>query len=100
MGVLHIVNLHIFREKPRIRFIIYTLLMLVSVILQLVNFGTVPTVPLIAGAVTSAVAMMTAYFCMTTLYNGKKGKHTVFAKWFFYTFYPVHYLIIWAVYKF
>ena len=30
-------------------------------------------------------------------YNGKKGRHPVFAKWFFYAFYPLHYLVIWLM---
>ena len=34
---------------------------------------------------------------MTVFYNGRKGKHPTFAKWFFYIFYPLHYFIIWVV---
>ena len=30
--------------------------------------------------------------------SGKKGKHPLFGKWFFYVFYPLHYLIIWLVF--
>ena len=35
-----------------------------------------------------------AYVIMTVFYNGKKGKHPVFSKWFFYIFYPAHVLVI------
>jgi hypothetical protein len=39
--------------------------------------------------------MMSCLFII--LYNGKKGKHPNFAKWFFYIFYPLHYLRIFIV---
>ena len=42
-------------------------------------------------------AVILAYLCMTVFYNGRKGKHPTLAKWFFYGFYPAHYLIIWIV---
>ncbi|MCR5306319.1 MAG: hypothetical protein K6E36_07480 [Oscillospiraceae bacterium] len=38
--------------------------------------------------------ILLAYCCMTVFYNGRKGRHPVFAKWFFYGFYPLQYLII------
>lgn len=40
---------------------------------------------------------MAAYACMTVFYNGKKGRHPNFAKWFFYAFYPLHYLLIFII---
>ncbi|MBR0147025.1 MAG: hypothetical protein IJM25_10255 [Eubacterium sp.] len=31
------------------------------------------------------------------LYNGESGSRAAFHKWFFYIFYPVHFLIFWAI---
>lgn len=96
-GVLFILFLHIFREKPRSRLIAYTSLILVQCLLNLFSFGEVPTFKLITYMIVMFAAFMAAYFCMTTFYNRKKGKHPIFAKWFFYIFYPIHYLIIWGI---
>ena len=41
--------------------------------------------------------MLAAYACMTVFYNGRRGKYPTFAKWFFYVFYPLHYLLIWLI---
>lgn len=94
LGVLYILILHCFREQPKKRFIAYTALTLLCRALQLTALGTVPTGALLLQMGTITFAMMAAYFCMTAFYNGKKGKHPVFAKWFFYAFYPIHYIII------
>ncbi|GEM_PF-3269990 len=50
-------------------------------------------------AVTGITAMTAAYLCMTIFYNGRKGKHPVFTKCFFYAFYPLHYLVIWGLFR-
>lgn len=99
-GVLIILMLHIFRDKPKTRCIVYTSIMLVHCLMNLFSLGNVPADKLIAYMCVMFAAFMAAYFCMTTLYNGKKGKHPVFAKWFFYAFFPVHYLVIWLVGRF
>lgn len=98
-GVLIILMLHIFRDKPKTRCIVYTSIMLVHCLMNLFSLGMVRTDKLITYLCVMFAAFMAAYFCMTTLYNGKKGKHPTFAKWFFYSFFPVHYLIIWLVYR-
>lgn len=96
-GVLFILVLHIFRDRPKARFIAYSLLILVHTLLNLFSLGSVPTFKLLLYMLVMLLAFMAAYFCMTAFYNGKKGRHPVFAKWFFYVFYPAHYLIIWLV---
>lgn len=96
-GVLFILTLHIFRDRPKARLIAYTLLTLPYYLLNLFSLGKIPTFKLITNIIVMIAACMAAYFCMTTFYNGKKGRHPVFAKWFFYAFYPIHYLIIWLV---
>ncbi len=96
-GVLFIFFLHVFRDRPKARFLSYTLLILVHTLLNLVSLGTVPTPRLLLHMGVMFTAFMAAYPCMTVFYNGKKGSHPVFAKWFFYLFYPLHYLIIFLV---
>ena len=59
--------------------------------------AVVPTFKLITYMLVMLAVFMAAYLCMTVFYNGKKGKHPNFAKWFFYIFYPLHYLIIFIV---
>ena len=99
-GVLFILFLHIYRDKPKARFISYTVLACtwkgLEVIWQLIG-GTFDGAA-IYNDVMDLVFIMLGYALMTLFYNGKKGKHPVFAKWFFYVFYPLHYLVIWTVY--
>lgn len=96
-GVIFILFLHIFREKPKARFISYSILILLHTSLNLTSLGSVPTFKLLLYMFVMLASFMAAYFCMTTFYNGRKSSHPVFAKWFFYIFYPLHYLIIFAV---
>ena len=97
-GVLFILTLHIFRERPKTRFIIYTSLILVHTLLNLTSLGSVPTDKLLIYMLVMFLSFMAAYMCMTVFYNGRKSRHPVFAKWFFYAFYPAHYLIIYVLY--
>ena len=92
-----VICLHAFREKPKLRLLSYTLIFAVNVGIMLL-FGYTDAARPICGYLSQAVgfaAIMAAYACMTVFYNGKKGRHPVFAKWFFYAFYPLHYLVIW-----
>lgn len=98
-GVLFILFLHIYRDRPGARFISYTVIALlwkgIAVFWQIFggSFGGYE----IFHDIMDLLFVMLAYICMSVFYSGRKGKHPVFAKWFFYVFYPVHYLIIWAV---
>ena len=96
-----VICLHTFREKPKLRLLSYTLIFAVNVGIMLL-FGYTDAARPLCGYLSQAVgfaAMMAAYACMTVFYNGKKGRHPTFAKWFFYIFYPLHYLIIWGIIK-
>ena len=94
-GVLIILFLHIFREQPKKRLTAY---LITTVIWLAMGFiGAEINAGLWLDKVLDLAIMMTAYFCMTTLYNGKKGRHPAFAKWFFYVFFPVHYLLIFII---
>ncbi len=96
-GVLFILFLHIFRDRPKQRLIAYSALTALHFLPNLLSLGKVPTVTLLVGVFVMIFMFALAYFFMTVLYNGRKGKHPVFAKWFFYVFYPLHYLVIWGL---
>ncbi|MBR5089318.1 MAG: hypothetical protein IK093_07815 [Ruminiclostridium sp.] len=99
-GVLLIFFLHIYRDKPKARFVSYLIVAGVwkglAVMWQLIG-GTFGIAAIYHDALDLAFVLL-GYALMTVFYNGKKGRHPVFAKWFFYIFYPVHYLIIWLVF--
>ena len=95
-GVLLIFFLHLYRDRPNARFIAYSVVVLVwkgIAVLSQVLGGTLDGAA-IFNDIMDIVFVMLGYACMTVLYNGKKGKHPVFAKWFFYVFYPLHLLIV------
>jgi hypothetical protein len=96
-GVLFILFLHIFRNKRKARFISYIVLTAVWLVLGLIG-SNLSDLYLWLDKGLDLLMMLLAYLCMTVFYNGKKGKYPTFAKWFFYIFYPLHYLIIYAVY--
>ena len=96
-GVLFILVLHIFREKPKARCIAYSVLALMHVLLNLTSLGSVPTGKLLIHMFVMLCMFAAAYLCMTVFYNGHKSRHPVFAKWFFYIFYPVHYVVIYLI---
>ncbi|MBR3833989.1 MAG: hypothetical protein IKJ73_06705 [Lachnospiraceae bacterium] len=86
-GVLIILGLHIFRDNSKIRFIwffvcIFCLNLLLNGLFLSMTFWV------------GFLVQLFAYFMMTICYNGKKGKHPKVAKWFFYIFYPMHFMII------
>lgn len=99
-GVLLILFLHIYRDRPAKRLVVYTVIACVwkglAVMWQLIG-GTFDGAAVFNDTL-DLVFVMLGYCCMTVFYNGNKGKHPVFAKWFFYIFYPLHYLIIWGVF--
>ena len=98
-GVLFILFIHIFRDRPKALLISYTVIACVwkgiAVVWQVIG-GTFDGAAIFNDTLDLAFVML-GYVVMTVFYNGKKGKHPVFSKWFFYIFYPVHYLIIYAV---
>ncbi len=97
-GVLFILFIHIFRERPKARLISYTVIAAIWQIIAVIS-GGITDVKVWTDSLLRFAVVMLAYFCVTVLCNGKKGKHPVFSKWFFYIFYPLHYLIIFAVFR-
>ncbi len=95
-GVIFILFLHIYRDRPKARLISFIAVSAAwkgtEIIFELCEKKL--TAAAAANAAADFAAVMTGYLLMTVFYNGKKGKHPVFSKWFFYAFYPLHYLII------
>lgn len=99
-GVLFILFLHIFRNKPKQRLIAYSILTGLHFLPNLFSLGKVPALNLLTGMTVMILMFVIAYLCMTMFYSGQKGRHPVFAKWFFYAFYPLHYIVIWLLEKY
>lgn len=97
-GGLFILFLHIYRDRPKARLISYTSIAAVWQIIAIISNG-INDIKVWTDSLMRFGVVMLAYFCVTVLSNGKKGKHPLFSKWFFYIFYPLHYLIIFAVFK-
>jgi len=89
-GVLIILGLHIFRDSSKIRFIWFFICIFC---LNFIMNGLVLSMTFWVGF----LLQLLAYFLMIKCYNGKRGKHPHVAKWFFYIFYPLHFLIIYIV---
>ncbi|MBQ8960262.1 MAG: hypothetical protein IJ071_03475 [Ruminococcus sp.] len=93
-GPATIFGLQVFREKPKARLIWYASVWTL--------YTLITTIPMLKDGFSPIEAEVTlvhifdfafAYFLMTVLYNGKKGKFPNFSKWFFYIFYPSHILL-------
>ena len=82
-GVLFILVLHIFRDRPKARAIAYFSLTAVYFLPNLFSIGKVPTVKLLVYVSVMILMFTAAYLCMTVFYSGKKGSHPLFSKWFF-----------------
>lgn len=47
--------------------------------------------------IVGTLSLLAGYFFRTVFYSGKKGKHPVFSKWFFYIVYPAHLALIYIL---
>ena len=98
-GVVFILLLHIYRDRPKARFTSYmSVALLWKLLYVIISIGEAPVPRIMINTILDLVPVILAYLCMTIFYNGKKGRHPVFAQWFFYAFYPLHYIVIWIVY--
>lgn len=84
------------KDQPKKRFLAFTGILLAmqttSGILSFSGWGWSSAV-----FVLQTLSCLAAYFVIDKCYNGKKGRHPVFAKWFFYLFYPAHLFAIYIV---
>ena len=94
-GVLLILFLHMFREQPMKRLTAY--LITTAIWLAMGFIGAEINAGFWMDKVLDLAMMLAAYACMTVFYNGRRGKYPTFAKWFFYVFYPLHYLLIFII---
>lgn len=93
-GVPIILGMHIFRDAPKKRFIFFAVCTIAT---QFITWGMNVFILLSSGFIAGTLSMFASYFFRTTFYNGKKGKHPVFAKWFFYIVYPLHFTVIYIL---
>ena len=89
-GVLFILLLYIFRQRPLIRFAVYEALMLIYV-LYMSGFSILSLNWLLFMIFSLPILIITLF------YNGKKGHFPKLSKYFFYFFYPAHLLLIYIV---
>ncbi|MBQ3842864.1 MAG: hypothetical protein II820_09255 [Ruminiclostridium sp.] len=99
-GVPLIFFLHFYRDKPKKRLAAFSIIIAIwkglGFFWQILG-GTFDFTAVFNG-VMDILFVMLGYLLPAVFCNGKKGKHPVFAKWFFYVFYPLHYLIIWIIF--
>ncbi len=90
-GQLIILVFHIFRERRIICVVLYELIMLSYITISSGRINAIFTNWKFVLATFFAIILI-KYF-----YNGKKGKHPNFSKYFFYIFYPAHWVLIYFV---
>ena len=94
MGILFALSAHIWHDDKSIRWTVHTLICLVFLFLDMsaaMRYGY-PWWAELFQAGTLMVAPMLIF-----LYNGESGSKKPFHKWFFYVFYPLHMLVLWAL---
>lgn len=92
-GVLIILALHILRERPLLRFVVYEIIIIVYMII-----GTGGITGILRPMNFISIIMYTVpMIIITFFYNGEKGKNSKFSKYFFYIFYPAHLLLAYVV---
>ncbi len=90
-GQLIILVFHVYRDNPIVRFALYELIMLGYIVITLGGLNAI----LIQWKF--LVVTLIAIILITFFYNGEKGKHPKFSKYFFYVFYPAHLMLIYIV---
>ena len=92
-GVLIILALHILRERPLLKFVVYEIIIIVYMIIGTGGFaGILRPINFI-----SIIMYTVPMIIITFFYNGEKGKNSKFSKYFFYIFYPAHLLLVFFV---
>lgn len=103
-GIPFMLVLYAYRNDPPKRLKAYGILSLLNILTNVVFMLPLSESPKVilssipwVYVITSLIAVALSYFLFTVMYSGKKGGHPVFAKWFFYIFYPAHLLAIWII---
>lgn len=98
--VIWVLFFNIFRDKPKMQLLGFALGGFIDAGSSLIEGIIYQCLDL------SYAFLYISYFVMPLLvgiviyyfYNGKKGRFPVFSKWFFYIFYPLHFLILHLIY--
>lgn len=90
-GQLIILVFHIFRERRLICIVLYEFIMLCYIAISSGGINA------IFRSWEFVLATFFAVILSKFFYNGKKGKYPNFSKYFFYIFYPAHWLLIYLV---
>lgn len=93
-GVPIILALHIFENKPKIRFICFAVCIAA---IEFITYGMTIDAFITPSFIAGTLSLLAGYFFRTVFYSGKKGKHPVFSKWFFYIVYPAHLALIYIL---
>lgn len=93
-GIPLIFGFHIFRDKPKPRFIWFSSMILTHSLIEGI-FSFSGWFWTLSGSIIRLFSSFLAYYLITNHYSGEKGRHPKFAKWFFYIFYPAH---LWAIF--
>ncbi len=94
MGILFALAAHIWHDDKSTRWTVHTFICLVFLFLDMsaaMRYGY-PWWAELFQAGTLMVAPILIF-----LYNGESGSKKPFHKWFFYVFYPLHMLVLWAL---
>ena len=93
MDILWPLFLFIYRDEPKRQWRSF-------IIIIAVEAGCMNLMAILSGQPFSNVFQLGAFMVpplIIYLYNGESGSKKAFHKWFFYVFYPLHLLIIWAL---
>lgn len=92
-GIPIILGFYYFRDHPKKRLICFAACVVTEMFISYMSFETVLGLEYF---ITDLFLLFTGYAAVTVFYNGERGKHPKFSKWFFYIFYPAHLFVVYA----
>lgn len=93
-GLLIIFAFYLLREHPYMRLLAYELIFIGYIT---ISSGRITAIFTSRQFQALFLSITLSGLLITFFYNGKKGKHPIFSKYFFYIFYPAHLLLIFFV---
>lgn len=105
-GVIIIFAFHVFRDKPVVRTIIFLITIFMSLFGKPLLFGNFQMfIKYFTVKQMRTYNLISMFYCIigylltVVLYNGQRGKNTLFSKYFFYVFFPAHWILIFILTK-